>query len=72
MAGQLVGPGFDAIRAKYAGGDNATYLEAKIVNGGSGVWGSIPMPAMPGIDADTLQKIVAWLTATQNQAGEES
>ena len=72
MAGQLVGPGFDAIRARYAGAENATYLEQKIVNGGAGVWGGIPMPAMPSVDAETLQTIVAWLTATQDQAGEES
>ena len=72
MAGQLVGPGFDAIRARYAGAENAAYLEQKIVNGGAGVWGGIPMPPMPGLDSDTLQSIVTWLTAATDHSGEES
>jgi cytochrome c len=63
MAGQLVGPGFDAIRTKYAGQKHAAYLRDKIVNGGAGVWGSMPMPAMPGVDEDSLQQLVAWLTS---------
>ena len=63
MAGQLVGPGFDAIRTKYAGHEHAAYLRDKIVNGGAGVWGSMPMPPMPAVEEDALQQIVAWLTA---------
>ena len=61
MTGQLVGPGFDAIRAKYAGQEHAAYLRDKIVNGGAGVWGSMPMPPMPAVEEDALQQIVAWL-----------
>ena len=63
MAGPLVGPGFDAIRAKYVGQEHAAYLRDKIVNGGAGVWGSMPMPPMPMADDDALQQIVAWLTS---------
>ena len=63
MAGQLVGPGFDAIRTKYAGKEHAAYLRDKIVNGGAGVWGSMPMPPMPTLREDALQQIVAWLTS---------
>ena len=63
MAGQLVGPGFDAIRTKYAGQEHAGYLRDKIVNGGAGVWGSMPMPPMPTLGEDALQQIVAWLTS---------
>ena len=63
MAGQLVGPGFDAIRARYAGQEHAAYLRDKIVNGGAGVWGAMPMPPMTTVADDTLQQIVAWLTS---------
>ena len=63
LAGQLVGPGFDAIRTKYAGREHAAYLRDKIVNGGAGVWGSMPMPPMPAVEEDALQQIVAWLTS---------
>ena len=72
MAGQLVGPGFDAIRARYAGEENATYLSQKIVNGGAGVWGAMPMPPMPGLNSDTVERIVVWLTTVSDQTGEES
>jgi len=72
MAGQLVGPGFDAIRARYAGEENAAYLSQKIVNGGAGVWGAMPMPPMPGLNSDTLERIVVWLTTVSDQTGEES
>ena len=63
MAGQLVGPGFDAIRTKYAGQEHAAYLRDKIVNGGAGVWGNMPMPPMPAVEEDALQQILAWLTS---------
>ena len=63
MSGQLLGPGFDAIRTKYAGQEHAAYLRDKIVNGGAGVWGSMPMPPMPAVEEDALQQIVAWLTS---------
>jgi cytochrome c len=63
MVGQLVGPGFDAIRARYAGQEHAAYLRDKIVNGGAGVWGAMPMPPMPTMADDALQQIVAWLTS---------
>ena len=63
MAGPLVGPGFDAIRAKYVGQEHAAYLRDKILNGGAGVWGSMPMPPMPIEDDDAPRQIVAWLTS---------
>lgn len=72
MAGQLLGPGFDDIRARYVGGENAAYLEQKIINGGAGVWGTIPMPAMPGLNSDSLERIIVWLTTANDQPGEES
>ena len=60
MVGKLVGPGFDAIRARYAGEENGAYLRDKIVNGGAGVWGSMPMPPMSSLGEYALQEIVAW------------
>ena len=63
ISGQLVGPGFEAIKERYAGEGHRAYLRDKIVNGGVGVWGSVPMPPMPAVDDDALQQIVAWLTS---------
>lgn len=64
MAGQLVGPGFDAVRERYAGAEHVAYLKTKITQGGAGVWGSIPMPGVPLQSAD-LDRIVAWMTASE-------
>ena len=63
IAGQLVGPGFEEIRAKYAGQHRNTYLVDKIVNGGSGVWGPVPMPAISGLTDIQIEKIVSWLAS---------
>ena len=60
LKGQLVGPGFADIQAKY-GPDQLEYLKGKIRNGGAGVWGSMAMPPMAAIDEAALQNIAEWL-----------
>ncbi|GAB4036806.1 MAG: hypothetical protein Fur0014_03840 [Rubrivivax sp.] len=61
MDNKVVGPGFAEIARKYAGrADREAYLAGKIVSGGSGVWGSIPMPAQVVPDED-VRKISSWL-----------
>lgn len=60
---KIIGPGFGEIARKYAGrGDREAYLAGKIVSGGSGQWGSIPMPAQT-LAAEELRTIAAWLAA---------
>ena len=60
-----VGPAWRDVAAKYAGQDTAVkYLAHKIMNGGSGVWGQVPMAAHPTLseeDAETLAKYVLML-----------
>jgi cytochrome c len=42
---QLVGPAYKAVAKLYAGNKNAeNHLVQKLVKGGSGVWGQMPMP----------------------------
>ncbi|MFN5163753.1 MAG: c-type cytochrome [Pseudomonadota bacterium] len=60
---KLVGPSLREVARKYAGrADAADYLAQRIVSGGAGVWGAIPMPAqnLPSADARAL---AAWLAA---------
>lgn len=61
----LTGPGYRAVAEKYAGIDTAVaYLSAKIISGGNGVWGSIPMTPHPGItkeDAEAMAKYILLL-----------
>ena len=61
----LVGPGFSAIRDRYAGQDAAIYLANKIKQGGQGVWGSMPMPAMAKLDDTVVETLALWLASGQ-------
>ena len=62
---KIVGPAYKDVAAKYAGDSAApAKLEQKIQNGGSGVWGAIPMPPNVVPDAD-LKALVAWILATK-------
>ncbi len=59
---KLVGPSYKDVAAKYAGQkDAADKLAAKIVKGGSGVWGPVPMPANPQVSPDEAKKLAAWV-----------
>jgi S-disulfanyl-L-cysteine oxidoreductase SoxD len=61
MDTKLIGPSFKEIAAKYSKKDFAEYLEGKIKNGGSGVWGAIAMPAQT-ISDDNAKLLARWLT----------
>lgn len=57
----LVGPSFADIGRKYAGrGDAAAYLAGKIKGGGTGAWGSVPMPPQSLPEGDA-KAIAQWL-----------
>jgi cytochrome c len=61
---KLVGPSFQQIAAKYKGDSQAgARLDAKVRDGGSGVWGVIPMPSHPSMNGADIQKVVAWILA---------
>ena len=60
---KVVGPSYKEVAAKYAGDSAAlAKLEQKVKNGGSGVWGAIPMPPNTVPDAD-LKTLVEWILA---------
>ncbi len=59
--GKVVGPGLREVSKKYAArSDAAEYLAQKIVSGGSGVWGSIPMPPQSVEPADA-KALAQWI-----------
>ncbi len=61
---KIVGPAFGEVAAKYQGDAGATaQLTQKIRKGGSGVWGTIPMPPQPGPSELDLGTIVHWVLA---------
>jgi cytochrome c len=60
---KLVGPAYKEVAAKYASDAGApAKLQQKIKDGGSGVWGAIPMPPNNVPDAD-LKTMVTWILA---------
>ena len=60
---KLVGPAFADVAAKYQSGGDAIVdtLAHKIINGGSGHWGNIPMAAHPGLSVDDAKTIVKYI-----------
>jgi cytochrome c len=59
---KVVGPGFQEIAAKYAGQKDAqAKLVVKVIKGGSGVWGPIPMPANGQLSEPDAQTLVKWI-----------
>jgi cytochrome c len=59
---KLVGPSYQDVAKKYAGDAKAAdMLAAKIVKGGSGVWGAIPMPANTQVSEADAKKLAAWV-----------
>jgi S-disulfanyl-L-cysteine oxidoreductase SoxD len=57
---KIVGPAFADIAKKYP--NQANYLVEKILKGGSGVWGPIPMPAQTLANAEA-RVLAEWLAA---------
>lgn len=59
---KLVGPGYKEVAAKYKSDKTAEdKLASKIMKGGSGVWGQIPMPANPQVSAAEAKTLVKWI-----------
>jgi cytochrome c551/c552 len=59
---KLVGPALREVSAKYSGERNAeVHLVSKILRGGSGVWGAIPMPANPHVTEREARQLVQWI-----------
>ena len=59
---KLVGPAYKEVAAKYAGQKDAVdKLAAKIMKGGSGVWGPVPMPANTQVSDAEAKKLAAWV-----------
>jgi cytochrome c len=58
---KVVGPAYKDVAKKYAGQDVAAKLAAKIKQGGSGVWGAIPMPANPQVSDAEAKQLASWV-----------
>lgn len=63
---KLIGPGYKDVAAKYAGQkDAADKLAQKIVKGGAGTWGQVPMPANPQVSEAEAKQLAAWVLSVK-------
>lgn len=63
---KLVGPSYKDVAAKYKTDKSAVdKLAAKIIKGGSGVWGAVPMPANPQVNEAEAKKLAAWVMTSK-------
>jgi cytochrome c len=61
---KLVGPAYQDVAAKYKGDAGAAAkLAAKVKNGGSGVWGAVPMPPNAQVSDADIKAMVAYILA---------
>jgi cytochrome c len=58
---KVVGPSFKDVAAKYRGKDVEATLVEKVKNGGSGVWGQIPMTPNAQVPDPDLHAMVKWI-----------
>jgi cytochrome c len=59
---KLVGPAYKDVAAKYAGQKDAEQkLVQKVIKGGSGVWGPVPMPPNPQVSDAEAHQLVKWV-----------
>jgi len=57
---KLVGPAYQEVAGKYTDAD-IDHLAQKIIDGGKGVWGDIPMTPHAGLSKENAQKMVKYI-----------
>ena len=64
VANKLVGPAFKDVAAKYSSQKGAEdKLVQKVIKGGSGTWGPVPMPPNPQVSEAEARSLVKWVLA---------
>ena len=62
VAAKIVGPAYKDVAAKYAGQKDAeAKLVKKVLAGGAGTWGAIPMPANTQVTEAEAHTLVKWV-----------
>lgn len=64
---KVVGPAYQDVAAKYAGQKDAVdKLSQKVIKGGGGVWGQVPMPPNAVTEAEAKQ-LVTWILSLKKK-----
>lgn len=57
---RTIGPSYKEIAGKYSEKD-VEILASKIIEGGNGVWGNVPMQPHPQVSKDDAKKMIAYI-----------
>jgi cytochrome c len=62
-AGAIIGPAYSDVAAKYAPAADSTVarLVKKVISGGGGVWGAIPMTPHPALKEAEVREMVKYI-----------
>ena len=60
---ERIGPTYQIIATRYAGAspDKIDWLAKKIILGGAGAWGVVPMISYPGMSEEEAHKVARWI-----------
>ncbi len=63
---KMIGPAYKAVAERYAKDETALKaLSEKVVKGGGGNWGQMPMPPQPGVSPEEAEGLVKWILSQQ-------
>lgn len=64
-SGAAIGPAYSEVAAKYSPAADSTVdrIVKKIISGGSGVWGSVPMTPHPSVPEADVKEMVKYILA---------
>ena len=59
---KLIGPSFELIAKRYPVNKNSLErLTKKVMNGSTGIWGQVAMPAHPAMKTNEVREIISWI-----------
>ena len=63
---KMIGPAYKAMAERYGKDESAIkLLSEKIVKGGSGNWGQMPMPPQPSVSPEESEALVKWILSLE-------
>lgn len=62
---KLVGPPYADVAKRYKAPDDIDKLAEKVIKGGAGSWGDVPMTAHPNLSLDDAKKMVAYVLSVK-------
>lgn len=63
-----IGPAYSDVAKKYEATDaNVETLANKVIKGGSGNWGTVPMTPHPALSIDSAKEMVRYILSLKNQ-----